>query len=387
MRPFRFVFKLACLLFLIPILIYPQGRKSKVDQYEFTMVYQVETTPVKNQSRTGTCWSFATTSFVETELMRMGKGEYILSPMWNVRYTYLPKAENYVRYNGLTNFGEGGQAHDVINVIKKYGFVPEEIYKGMNIGEEQYNNGELDAVLKAIVDAVNKDKGGKITPVWSQVIESTLNIYLSAPPKEFTYQGKTYTPKSFAESTGFYPDDYVELTSYTHHPFYTKFDLEVPDNWSKDQYYNVPIDDLMKIIDTALAKGYSVAWDGDVSEKSFSRKKGIAIIPVDEETSDDAKKEDDDKDQPASEKTVTQETRQQAFDNRTTTDDHLMHITGLAKDQNGDVFYYTKNSWGTKDKKYDGYWYMSVPYVRLKTIAIMVHKNVIPAEIKTKLGF
>ncbi len=382
----RFVLKLAVLLILIPVLVYPQGKKAKADQYEFTMVYQVKTTPVKNQARTGTCWSFATTSFVETELMRMGKGEHILSPMWNVRYTYLPKAENYIRYEGLTNFGEGGQAHDVMNVIRKYGFVPEEVYKGMNINEDLYNNGELDAIVKAEVDAVNKDKGGKITPVWPQVIESTLNIYLGVPPKEFTYEGKTYTPKSFVEAMEFNPDDYVELTSYTHHPFYTKFDLEVPDNWSKDQYYNVPLDDIMKIIDNALEKGYSVAWDGDVSEKSFSRKKCVATIPADEETTDDAKKEDDDKDQPVKEKAVTQEMRQQAFDNRTTTDDHLMHITGLAKDQNGDVFYYTKNSWGTKDKKYDGYWYLSVPYVRLKTIAIMVHKDVIPAELKTKLG-
>ena len=386
MKSIRSVFNYTFLILLIPILVFPQGKKQKPDQYEFTMVHQVKTTPVKNQARTGTCWSFATTSFVETELLRRGKPEVILAPMWNVRFTYLPKAENFIRYNGLANFGEGGQAHDVMNVIRKYGFVPQEVYSGMNINEDLYNNGELDAVVKAEVDAVNKDKGGKITPVWPQVIESTLNIYLGVPPKEFVYEGKTYTPKSFVEAMGFNPDDYVEITSYTHHPFYTKFDLEVPDNWSKDLYYNVPLEDLMKIIDNAIEKGYSVAWDGDVSEKGFNRKKGIAIIPAVEETSEDAKKEDDEKDQPVKEKAVTQEMRQQAFDNRTTTDDHLMHITGMAKDQNGDVFYYTKNSWGTKDKKYDGYWYLSTPYVQLKTIAIMVHKDAIPADIKSKLG-
>ncbi len=361
-----------------------QGKKKK-DVYEFEMVKEVKTTPVKNQASTGTCWSFATTSFIETELIRLGKGEHILSPMFNVRYTYLPKAINYIRYSGAANFGMGGQAHDVMNVIKQYGFIPEEVYNGMNIGEDKHNHGEMDGVLKAIVDAVSKARGGKITPRWQEVIESTLNIYLGSIPKEFSYQGKTYTPKSFVDSLGFKPENYVELTSYTHHPFYTKFDLEVPDNWSKDQYYNIPIDDLMKIVDNALMNGYSVAWDGDTSEKEFDRKKGIATVPIKEDESSDSKKEDDEEEQRIKEKTVTQEMRQETFDNHTTTDDHLMHLTGIAKDQSGAKFYYTKNSWGTKDKKYGGYWYMSEPYARLKTIAIMVHKDAIPAEIKTKL--
>ena len=372
-------------LILIPYLLNAQGKKKK-DAYEFKMVKEIKTTPVKNQATTGTCWSFATTSFVETELIRMGKGEHILSPIFNVRYSYLPKAVNYVRYSGSANFGMGGQAHDVMNIIKQYGFIPEEVYNGMNIGEDKHNHAEMDGVLKAIADAITKARGGKITPRWQEVFESTLNIYLGTTPKEFSYQGKTYTPKSFVDSLGFNPDDYVELTSYTHHLFYTKFDLEIPDNWSKDQYYNVPINDLMQIIDTALTKGYSVAWDGDTSEKEFDRKKGIATVPIKEDESSDSKKEDDEEALRIKEETVTQEMRQETFDNHTTTDDHLMHLTGIAKDQTGAKFYYTKNSWGTKDKKYDGYWYMSEPYVRLKTVAIMVHKDAIPAELKTKLG-
>ena len=372
---------------IVPAFLYGQSKKKK-DVYEFEMIKEIKTTPVKNQANTGTCWSFATTSFVETELIRMGKGEHILSPMFNVRYTYLPKAVNFVRYAGETNFGMGGQAHDVMNVIKKYGFIPEEIYNGMNINEDKHNHAEMDGVLKAIVETVSKARGGRITPRWQEVFESSLGIYLGNPPKEFTYQGKTYTPKSFAESTGFNPDDYVELTSYTHHPFYTKFDLEVPDNWSKDQYYNVPVEDMMNIIDNAIMKGYSVAWDGDVSEKYFNRKKNVSIVPLEEEVApaDAENKDEIAEEKPEAEKTVTQQMRQESFDNHTTTDDHLMHLTGLAKDQNGTKFYYTKNSWGTKDRKFGGYWYMSEQYVRLKTIAVMVHKDSIPAEIRKKLG-
>jgi bleomycin hydrolase len=375
------------IILLIPILINADDKKKseKKDQYVFTMEKEIKTTPVKDQGKTGTCWSFATTAFIETELIRMNKGEHILSPMWNVRFTYLPKAVNYVRYSGLSNFGMGGQAHDVMNVVKEYGFVPEEIYSGRHINEEGFNNGELDNVLKAIVDAVNK--GRKITPVWQKVIEATLNIYLGEPIKEFSYQGKTYTPKSFAESLGFNADDYVEITSYSHHPFYSQFDLEIPDNFTKDKYYNVPMDDLIKIIDNAVMNGYSVAWDGDVSEKEFEKKKNYAIVPEKEESTEADKKDDEEKDpEPIKEKVITQELRQESFDNHTTTDDHLMQITGIAKDQTGARFYYTKNSWGTKDKKYSGYWYVSVPYVQLKTIAIMVHKDAVPAEIKTKLG-
>lgn len=372
---------------LIPLFVFAQEKKDK-DLYQFEMIKEVKTTPIKNQANSGTCWSFATTSFIETELIRMGKGEHILSPIFNVYNAYPLKAENYVRYSGLANFGGGGQAHDVLNVIKKYGFIPEEVYNGMNIGEDKHNHSEMDAVLKAIVDAVAKSRGGKITPRWPEVVQSAVQIYLGIPPKEFTYKGKTYTPKSFAESLGFNPDDYVEVSSFTHHPFYEKFDLEVPDNWSKDLYYNVPMDELIKIMNNALENGYSVAWDGDVSERYFNRKKDVSIVPLDEEipAPQDPKKDDSTAVMPEKEKVVTQEMHQATFDNHTTTDDHLMHVTGIAKDQTGNKFYYTKNSWGTKDRKYGGYWYISEQYVRLKTIAILVHKNAIPTDIRRKLG-
>jgi len=354
--------------------------------YKFELVNQVKTTPVKNQAKTGTCWSFATTSFIETELIRIGKDSLILSPMFNVRYTYPQKALNYIRYSGMANLADGGEPHDVMNVVKNYGFVPEEVYDGMKIGEEKHNHGEMDAVLKAIVETVNKNNGGKITPRWQEVFESALNIYLGIPPEKFTYKGTQYTPKKFAESFGFNSDNYVELTSFTHHPFYSKFDLEIPDNWSKDKYYNVPIDVLMKIIDTSIESGYSVVWSGDVSEKGFSRKIGVANVPLTEEPDSVEKKNDEAGGYPVKEMDITQELRQQTFDNRTTTDDHSMLIIGIAKDQNGTKYYYTKNSWGTKDRKYGGYWYISDAYARFKVVSIMVNKNAIPKEIKSKLG-
>jgi bleomycin hydrolase len=382
-----FFFRLMIVIATAQVLVFAADKpKAKKDAYEFTMIHQVKTTPVKNQSRTGTCWSFATTSFVESELLRMGREEIILAPMASVRYAYPLKAANFVRYNGLANFGPGGQAHDVMNAIRGYGFVPEEVYKGMNIGEDKHNHGEMDSVLKAVLDAVVSRRGGKITPVWPGVIDAALDLYLGPLPGEFAYKGKTYTPAGFVQSTGFNPDDYVEFTSFTHHPFYAKFDLEVPDNWSKDLYVNVPVDDLVKIMDYALEKGYSIAWDGDVSEKSFGGKTGVATIWEDDDFDPDSDKGKETLAAgPMKEKAITQAMRQATFDNQTTSDDHLMHITGLAHDQAGARFYYTKNSWGTKDRKYDGYWYMSEPYVRLKTIAILVHKSAIPPDIEAKL--
>lgn len=352
--------------------------EEKKDVHEFKMIYEVAATPVKDQGATGTCWSFATTSFLESELLRIGKGELDLSEMFFVRHSYPIKAKKYIRYHGSFDFGQGGQAHDVMNVIRKYGMVPDEVYSGLIVDKKKHNHSELSSVLKGTLEGVVKGK--KITPLWKDVINSTLDIYLGKLPEEFTYNDKDYTPISFAQNLGINPDDYIELTSYTHKPFYTLIDLEIPDNYTHDLYYNITIDELIEIMDNALANGYSIAWDGDVGKDHFLRKECYAVIPENE------KDEDEKITEPEKEKIITQEMREEAFDDFSTTDDHLMHLTGLAEDQNGTKFYYTKNSWGTKERKYDGYWYMSESYVKLKTIAIMVHKDAVPKEIKAKLG-
>jgi len=361
-------------------------KKDKKEIHKFKMLYNIENTSVKNQSNSGTCWSFSATSFLESELIRLGFGSHDISEMFFVRKSYPQKAERYMRYHGNFNFGPGGQAHDVTNVVKNFGMVPEEIYRGINYyGEDKHNHSELDAVLKAMLDATLKSKSPKTTNAWDKAVDAVLDVYLGKAPDEFEYNGKKYTPQSFAKTSGFNPEDYIEFTSYTNYPFNQKVMLEVPDNWSFDLYYNVELNDLMKIMENALANGYSIEWDGDVGSDNFYRKKGYAVIPEDKEM------DPDDVEEPEKERIITQEIRQEAFDNHDVTDDHLMHIVGLAENQNGTKFYYTKNSWGTKtggkEMKYDGYWYMSESYVRLKTIAFMVHKDAVPKEIRERLGF
>jgi bleomycin hydrolase len=366
---------------LLPSFLFAQDEEEKKDVHQFTILHNVNTTSVKHQGKTGTCWSFATQSFLETELLRMGKGEYNLSEMYVVRNLYPVKAEKYIRYHGLANFGQGGQAHDVMMAWERFGVVPEEVYPGRALPDEKHNHSEMVAVLKGSMDAVISTKG-KITGNWKKVCESVLDIYLGENPESFEYNGKVYTAKSFADELGINPDDYVEITSYMRYPFYKKAVLEVPDNWTNSEFYNVPSDDMMMIIDNAIENGYSVCWDGDTSEETFFRKKGYAVIPIDNQNDDKESEEL----LPEKEKVITQEMREETFDNFQTTDDHLMHLTGIAENQEGTKFYYTKNSWGTK-YTYDGYWYMSESFVKLKTIAIMVHKNAIPKDIKTKLGF
>ena len=358
--------------------IHPQDeakKNEKKDRHIFTMIHEIGTTSVKNQARTGTCWDFATQSFLESELMRMGKGKYDLSEMFNVRYTYPLKAERYVRYHGKYQFGEGGQAHDVLKIFDTYGAVPNSVYSGLEPGDSLNDNTEMDAVLKAVLKTIVERN--RISNHYEDLVNAICDVYLGKVPQEFEYNGKKYTPKSFAESLGINTKDYVEITSFTHHPFYSKFVLEVPDNWEEGEYYNVPLDDLIQIMNNAIANDYSVAWDGAVGKNNFYRKEGYAVVPIEGDTATTgAEKELD----------VTQQMRQKAFDDYATTDDHLMQITGVAKDQAGTTFYYTKNSWGIKDKKYNGYWYMSEPFVKLRTIAIMVNKNAIPKDIRDKLG-
>ncbi len=374
----RFTFFTIVMTIFFAVSLYPQNEHKKTDKpprHEFTMLYQIGATSVKNQANTGTCWDFATQSFLESELMRMGKGNYNLSEMFVVRCTYPLKAEHFVRRHGKYQFGPGGQAHDVLTVLDKFGAVPYSVYPGLEPGDSLYDNTELDAVLSSVLNTIVGMK--KITAHYEDVVNAICDIYLGKVPQKFEYDGKEYTPKTFGESLGINTKNYVEITSYTHHPFYSKFVLEVPDNWEEGEYYNVPLDDLVKIIDNAIETGYTVAWDGDVGRDNFYRKRDYAVVPLDGDTS---------KTGPEKEKDVTQAMRQKAYDDYTTTDDHLMQITGMAKDQAGTVFYYTKNSWGTKDKKYGGYWYMSEPFVKLRTIAIMLNKDAVPKDIRKKMG-
>ena len=365
---------------LLSSLSFAQGEEEKKNVHQFTVMHNINTTSVKNQGKTGSCWSFATQSFLETELLRKGKGEYDLSEMYIVRNLYPVKAEKYIRYHGRTNFGQGGQAHDVLMAWERFGVVPEEEYPGRKSSNEKHNHSEMVAVLKSSMDAIINTKG-KITDNWKKVCNSILDIYIGENPGSFEYNGEEYTAKSFADELGIKPDDYVEITSYLRYPFYKKAVLEVPDNWTNSEYYNVPMDDMMMIINNAIKNGYSIAWDGDTSEKTFYRKKGYAVIPILNQNED----EESEKLFPEKERTISQKMREETFDNFQTTDDHLMHLIGIAENQEGTRFYYTKNSWGTK-YNYHGYWYMSESFVKLKTIAIMVHKDAIPEDIKTKLG-
>lgn len=388
MKPFI----LSCALLLSATTAFGQG-------YQFTEQVTVPTTPVKNQASTGTCWCFATASFMESELLRMGKGEYNLSEMFIVRQKYMNQLQdNYVR-QGRGNIGQGSLSHTFMNAYRQVGIVPEEVYKGINYDSEKHSHGEMVRYMHAIADVAVKAK--KRSPEYYELINNLFDTYLGKLPEKFTYKGKEYTPKSFAESLGLNMDDYIELTSFTHHPYYVKFEVEVPDNWEHALMYNLPLDEMMETMDYALNNGYTVCWDGDVSEKGFSFKNGVAINPEvkkveDLSETDRARFEKLDEkgrleevykfERPYPEINVTPEVRQEGFESFVTTDDHLMHITGIVKDQNGTPYYITKNSWGTERNKFGGYLNMSESYVRAKTIYIMVHKNAIPKATKTKLG-
>ena len=368
-------------------------------EYQFTTVKELKITPVKNQNRSGTCWSYSALGFLESELLRMGKPEYDLSEMFVVSYSYKDKADQYVRMHGETNFAGGGSFYDVLYVLKHYGAVPQSVYSGLNYGESLDVHGELDALTKAYVDAVIKNPNGKLSPAWKKGFNGIVDTYLGEIPEKFTYNGKEYTPKSFADELGLNPDDYVSITSYTHHPFYSSFVLEIPDNWRWGSSYNVPLNEMMEIVDNAINTGYTIAWGSDVSEVGFIRN-GIAVIPDIEamETSGSdqdrwvglSKKDKDEEiarlvTKPCKELEITQEMRQEGYDNYQTTDDHGMLIYGIAKDQTGKKFYKVKNSWGTNNK-YKGTWYASEPFVAYKTMNIVVHKDALPKAIKNKLG-
>lgn len=360
--------------------------QEKPKGYLFEKILEVKTTTVKNQAQSGTCWCFATNSFIESELLRLGKEAMDISEAFFIYQNYLLKADKYVRYKSTSNFSCGGQAHDVMNVLKSMGALPEEIYSGLLNGEKLPDQDDMDNMLKAAINVIAK-KEGVVKPNWKSAIDGILKAYLGQIPDNFDYKGKKYNAKSFAtDYIGINPDDYVEITSFSHHPFYSKFILEIPDNWSNGEYYNVPVEDLMKIMENSLKNGYSVCWDGDVSESEFKHKKNIAVLPELEWKDRTSAEKESIFENPESEKKVTQQMRQNFFDNYSTTDDHLMHIVGMAKDEKGTIYYYVKNSWGEKSNSIGGFLYMSDPFIRLKTIAILVHKDAIPADIRKKLN-
>jgi bleomycin hydrolase len=365
-------------------------------QYRFTKVYNTEASAVQDQCRTSTCWSFSSLSFLESELLRKGKGAHKLSEMFIVRNAYIEKAIQYIRMNGKCNFDEGGEFHDIPLIIKKYGIVPEEVYKGMNYGEEKHNHHEMVAMLKGMMDKLKDNPQGTYTTSWIAAVEGVVDAYLGKIPEKFTYQGKEYTARSFASFLDLKMDDYVMVTSFTHHDFYKPFAIEVADNWSMQSAYNVPLAEFTGLINHALEKGYSVAWAADVSEKGFSFYDGLGIVPAEDsmvkQKSRDNKGYNDPGgarsgtgfQRPVTEKTITAENRQEAFDKQLTTDDHGMHITGMVREKSGKNFYVVKNSWGTLNYL-QGYLYVSENYMQYKTIGIMVHKDALQKALRDKL--
>ncbi len=373
--------------------------KTDDNSYKFKTVKELEYTPVKDQYRTGTCWSFATVSFLESELIRLGKGTYDLSEMFFVNHAYSEKANSYVRFHGASNFGPGGQAHDVINIMREHGIATQLEYPGLYPGENKHEHGELDAVLEGFLKAVVSNKGGKVSTVWPDAFKSIVDSYIGAAPIKQDSKKKA-GQSDLSLTLGLNPDDYIEFTSYNHHPYYKAFSLEIPDNWSADSYYNLPIDELLEIIYYSLQNGYTVCWDGDVSDRGFSHANGLAIIPelqpLSTEGTEMAKWEkmtDKERNEQAynfkelrKEKVITQEMRQDAFNNYQATDDHLMHMVGIVQDQTGKNYIKVKNSWSDKSNAFGGLLNMSESYIRLNTVAIMVHKDAIPKAILTKIG-
>ena len=372
----------------------------KTDDYQFTHTKEMPVTSMKNQNRSGTCWCFSTLSFLESEVIKAKNLKADAYPdfseMYIVRHSYHDRGMKYVRLNGFLNMAQGSGFGDVLEVIRTYGLMPQSAYSGMNYGYELPVQGELDAVLKGYLDAVIKNPNRKLTPVWPKGFDGILDAYLGELPETFVENGVTYTAESYRDAMGINPDDYVNISSYTHHPFYSQFAIEVEDNWRWGLCYNLPLDEFMAVIDNAVENGYTVLWGGDVSEPGFTRD-GLAIL-LDTEAkpttgSDQERWVGKAEDKPAApagkelpkELKVTQELRQQMFDEKTSTDDHGMHLFGTAKDQNGTKYYLIKNSWGVTGA-YDGVWYMSEEFVKGKTLNFVVNKKALPKDIQKKLG-
>lgn len=366
--------------------------------YEFKMIKELKTTPVKNQSRTSTCWSFALTSFVETEAIRKGKGVHELSPMFTVYNAYHYKANRYIRLKryDIANFPPGGALNDVPDMLKIYGAIPNSVYNGLQYGSDTHNHSELARVLSAYLESVSTKRSwddqsksykevSYVSPMWEKGFRALLGTWLGTPPDSFEYQGKIYTPKSFAKFLDFNPDDYILLTSFNHFPFYTDFVLEVPDNWSQAKAMNIPLADLRSIIKNSIEKGYTVAWASDMGDKFTGRQNNVWTLPKEDVSKMDKEEKKAFLNAPVEQRLVTQEFRQAGYDSFITTDDHAMLITGMATDQMDNLYYYVKNSWGTNGK-YRGYEYVSESFVLYKTLSIYVHKDVIPKQIMKKIN-
>jgi len=367
----------------------------------FTTIKENPITSIKDQNKSGTCWDYSTISFFESEILKKSGKTYDLCEAFVANKNYMDRAVNTVRMHGDMQFSQGGSAYDVLYVLQNYGICPEEAMPapGTPQGDSLFNFNEFFSVMSPYVDAVAKSTAKKISPLWKKGLQGIIDSYLGECPEEFTYEGKKYTPKSFAESLGLDWNDYVSITSYTHHPFYTSFPVEVQDNWRQPSSYNVPMDEMMEIIDNAIDKGYTVAWGGDVSEEGFTRK-GLAVAydtkKIQNLTGSDAAKwlklssmsksqKIDSLGVNAPEIVPTQELRQERYDNWELTDDHGMLIYGVAKDQNGKEYYMVKNSWGEYGD-YKGIWYMTKAFIANNTMDYLVNKNAIPKNIRKKLG-
>ena len=371
------------------------AQEKKAPEYEFTTVKENPVTSIKNQYRSGTCWCYSALSFIESEIIRTKGMEVDLSEMFVVGKSYHDRAIKYVRLDGHLNLAAGSSFGDVLHVIDDYGIYPQEVYSGFNYGTEMPEQAELDAAIKGYADGIKKNPNKKLTTAWINGLDGILNAYLGEAPATFTVDGVEYTPESYRDFLGIKYDDYVNITSFTHHPFYEPFIIEVCDNWRWDSAYNLPMDEMMEVMYNAIDKGYTIAWGSDVSEKGFTRN-GLAVMPVEEKKaaagSDQerwvgkaAETQEEVKAELPKEMTITQEMRQDAYDRKTTTDDHGMHIYGLAQDQNGTKYFMVKNSWG-ETGKYKGTWYASDTFVKFKTLNIVVHKDALPKDIAKKLG-
>ena len=383
-----------CTLFAAAVMAQDEGG------YTFTDTKTVPVTPVRNQASSGTCWSFSGLAFLESEILIAGGPETDLSPMWVVRHAYYDRAVKYVRMHGTSSLSGGAAAEDVFICWRRHGIVPTEVYPGIGYGEELHRHGELDGVIKSYCDAVIKNPNKKLSTAWLAGLDGILDAYLGEAPETFTYNGKQYTPQSFAASLPVDLDNYVSLSSFTHHPFYTWFVVEVPDNTVWGESFNIPLDEMMSAMEGTVNAGYPVLWASDVSEKGFAWRKGFAVVPDEGLTRMDdselarwvalSQTEKDAAlyklDKPGPEKEITQQMRQEAFDNWETTDDHGMEIMGTATDQDGNKYFKVKNSWGSDGHVYGGYFYASYPFAAYKTISVVVNKNTLPKELGKKIN-